>query len=199
MFADVACPFTHVGLRRLVEHRARLGRTEPVLVVRAWPLELVNGEPLASDFIAEEVESLRAQVAPDLFAGFDRRAFPVSSMPALALAHAAYAAGVRTGERVSLDLRDALFERGLDIGDDRVVAQLAAEHGLDVPDDEARAGVVADWEDGRRRGVLGSPQFFVEETGYFCPVLDIRRVDGHLRIRRDMEASEAFFSRCFAA
>ena len=46
VFADVCCPFTHVGLRRIVRRRAELGRDDVVLVVRAWPLELVNGVPL---------------------------------------------------------------------------------------------------------------------------------------------------------
>lgn len=47
VFADLGCPFTHVGLRRLLARRAELARDEPVLLVRAWPLELVNGQPLA--------------------------------------------------------------------------------------------------------------------------------------------------------
>jgi hypothetical protein len=46
VFADAGCPFTHVGLRRLVEHRDHAGRDDVVLRVRAWPLELVNGHPL---------------------------------------------------------------------------------------------------------------------------------------------------------
>jgi hypothetical protein len=43
VFADVSCPFAHVGLRRLVEQRDKLARDDIVLRVRAWPLELVNG------------------------------------------------------------------------------------------------------------------------------------------------------------
>lgn len=45
VFADITCPFTHVGLRRLVRHRESVGRNDVVLRVRAWPLELVNDEP----------------------------------------------------------------------------------------------------------------------------------------------------------
>jgi hypothetical protein len=106
VFADVSCPFTHVELRRLVARRAAEGHATPVLVVRAWPLELVNGQPLDPGFVAEEVGALREQVAPDLFAGFDPAAFPVTSIPALALAHAAYAVDAPTGERCpSLDIR----------------------------------------------------------------------------------------------
>ena len=70
VFADVTCPFTHVGLRRLVDLRTQLGRPDVHLRVRAWPLEIVNGQPLDPDFIAEEVDDIRGQVAPDLFEGF---------------------------------------------------------------------------------------------------------------------------------
>jgi hypothetical protein len=45
VFADVGCPFAHVGLRRFVERRDELGRDDVVLWVRAWPLELVNARP----------------------------------------------------------------------------------------------------------------------------------------------------------
>ena len=46
VFADIACPFTHVGLRRFVQRREELGRPDVTLLVRAWPLEVVNGQPL---------------------------------------------------------------------------------------------------------------------------------------------------------
>ena len=59
VFADISCPFTHVGLRRLVEERARLGRDDVVLHVRAWPLELVNGAPITGDFVGTEIDALR--------------------------------------------------------------------------------------------------------------------------------------------
>ena len=111
VFADVCCPFTHVGLRRLVQRRDEVGG-DLELVVRAWPLELVNGAPLDGDLIAEEIEELRKQVAADLFVGFDRARFPATSLPALELAAAAYRRDMPSGERVSLTLREALFERG---------------------------------------------------------------------------------------
>ena len=82
VFADVGCPFTHVGLRRMVDRRDELGRTDVVLRVRAWPLEHVNHTPLDPAFIAEEVAAIRVQVAPDLFTGFVPGAFPATSLPA---------------------------------------------------------------------------------------------------------------------
>ena len=93
VFADVSCPFTHVGLRRLVEHRHRIGRDDVRIIVRAWPLELVNGAPLAADFVAEEIAQIRAQVAPELFTGFRTDRFPRTTLDALRLTHAAYLVG----------------------------------------------------------------------------------------------------------
>ncbi|MCC6183750.1 MAG: disulfide bond formation protein DsbA, partial [Microthrixaceae bacterium] len=56
VFADVTCPFTHVGLRRMVAARQAQGRDDVVLRVRSWPLEVVNGAPLDAAFVAEEVD-----------------------------------------------------------------------------------------------------------------------------------------------
>ena len=105
VFADICCPFTHVGLRRLVERRDALGRSDVVIKARAWPLELVNGAPLDPVMIGEEVDALRAQVAPDLFTNFQPSRFPASSLPALRLAATAYDHSLVLGEQISLALR----------------------------------------------------------------------------------------------
>ncbi len=196
VFADVICPFTHVGLRRLTARRGELRLEAPVLVVRAWPLEIVNGAPISPDFVLEEVEALRATVAPDLFAHFDRDKFPRSSLPSLALAARAEAQGV--GERCSLALRDALFEHGRDLNDPRELDRIASEAGVRGkvgPEDDA--SVLADLEDGRARGVIGSPHFFVGGVSFFCPSLKIERVDGHLHLDVDLEGFEALAGECF--
>jgi len=192
VFADVCCPFTHVGLRRLVERRDALGRTGVALRVRAWPLELVNGKPLERDLIAHEIDALRTQVSPDLFTRFDPAAFPSSSLPALGLAAAAYRLGDAVGEQVSLALRAALFEEGRDIADPDVLADIAAAVGVPRPlvatDDDVRA----DWREGQQRGVIGSPHFFAGGQGWFCPALRITNHDGHFEISADPEAFERF-------
>ena len=140
VFADVACPFTHVGLRRFVDRRVELGRHDVRLRVRAWPLEIVNGQPLDPDFIAEEVDDIRRQVAPTLFRGFTEAAFPFSCLPALTLAAAAYDQDLATGEQVSLALRDLLFEQGVDIAGAAVLARLADSYDVpvDLTDDRSR-------------------------------------------------------------
>ncbi|MDZ7733634.1 MAG: DsbA family protein [Acidimicrobiia bacterium] len=201
VFADIGCPFTHLGLHRFVQKRREAGRDDVRLWVRAWPLEIVNGTPLDPPFIAEEVADLRDQVAPDLFAGFDEHAFPASTLPAMALAAYAYEAGADVGERISLELRDLLFEQGVDVGELAVLHELAQRHDLDVTDDHLLddARVRTDHAEGERRGVLGSPHFFTPDGGFFCPALDVERDDrGHLRIHADPEAFEAFVGGCLA-
>jgi predicted DsbA family dithiol-disulfide isomerase len=196
IFADVRCPFTHVGLRRLVERREASG-ADFVLWLRAWPLELVNDAPLDPALIAAEVAELRRQVAPDLFTGFDPATFPGSSLPALGFAAAAYERDARLGETVSLRLREALFEQGRDIGDPDELAQIADR--LSLPRDLADpASVLRDWHEGKARGVIGSPHFFVGEDSFFCPTLHIEHHDGRLRITSDPEVFDSFVERCLS-
>ena len=198
VFADIVCPFTHVGLHRVVERRRELGAGS-VLHVRAWPLELVNGEPLAAGLVAEEVQALREQVAPDLFTGFDRSRFPATSLPAMTLADVAYRQSASLGEQVSLAIRDALFEQGRDISTAAVLADIAGTYGLGLPEAVDRAAILADWEDGKRRGVEGSPYFFVGGSTFFCPALEITRVGEHLQITTDQAGLEGFLAQAFPA
>jgi predicted DsbA family dithiol-disulfide isomerase len=183
LFADVRCPFAHVGLRRLVQRRDA-GEMDFTLRIRAWPLELVK--------------ALREQVAPDLFTGFSVAAFPETSLPALAMTGAAYARGPEVGERVALGLRWALFEDGRDLARTDVLAELAERWGAPFTSDTDGAGVVADWSDGQARGVIGSPHFFLAGEGYFCPVLDISREDGRLRIVDNRPVFDEFVRRALA-
>ena len=87
----------------------------------------------------------------------------------MTLADTAYRRSTRLGERVSLALRHALFEEGHDIGSAEVLTDIARAHDLEPPERVDEAMIVADWEEGRRRGVQGSPHFFVDDAGFFCP------------------------------
>lgn len=180
VFADVLCPFTHAGLHTLIDRRGERGLTEPRLRIRAWPLELINGKPLDPHHIGAEIVALRGSVRPDLFTGFSEESFPSTSMAAFALTTAAD----RTGdpaliENVGMALRDAVFEEGLDVGRLEVVDSIAARFGLEPLDAEATmAAVRADWDEGKVRGVVGSPHFFTGDGGsWFCPSLAISRDD----------------------
>ncbi len=193
VFADVCCPFTHLGLRRLIEQRRLLRRDEPRLLVRAWPLELVNGTPLDADFVSEEVDELRRQVAPDLFRGFDPSSFPSTSLPAFATAAAAYQRSLASGEALSLAIRSALFEEGRNIADPKVLADIARRHSLPPAEEEDQRRAFEDMREGQARGVIGSPHFFLTTGSVFCPTLRITRDDGHLRITIDEESMQNFF------
>jgi len=199
VFADVVCPFTHVGLRRFVARRGEFGMTEPLLRVRAWPLELVNGKPFDPDAVAHHVHELRRQVAPEMFEHFTPDVVPTTSMPAFGLVAAAYAVGDALGEAVSLAVRSALFEDGRDITDPAVLGDVATAHGLDGPGTGAERLVAADYEEGRRRGVEGSPEFFLDGRGYFCPGLHIERSGDDMLIEPDVARFDAFLEDCFAA
>jgi predicted DsbA family dithiol-disulfide isomerase len=199
VFADIWCPFTHVGLRTVVRRRSELGRADVAVRVRSWPLELVNGAPLDVDATAAHVEDLREQVAPSLFAGFDPSRFPRTTLPALALASAAYRKDDGTGEAVSLALRDALFEEGRDISRPEVLASVARSHGLDDGEAADVSEVLTDWHQGESRGVKGSPHFFCGDLESFCPSLIITRdEEGRLHLDRNLEALDAFLEKCFA-
>jgi predicted DsbA family dithiol-disulfide isomerase len=200
VFAELACPFTHFALRRIVDRRTERGLTAPRLRIRPWPLELVNGRPLDADHVADEVRAMRAQVSPDLFRGFDVGSFPSTSMAGFRLVVAAEAVDADVGERVGLALRDALFEQGQDIGDPGVLAALAAAHGVQVPGPELDEEVRRAYAEGQRRGVVGSPHVFVGGTSAFCPLLDIRKDDdGELRVTLDEDAANELLDHWFAS
>lgn len=199
VFADIWCPFAHVGLRAIEEQRARTGRTDVAIWARAWPLELVNGLPLDPAVTKAHADDLREQVAPDLFRHLEVDRFPSSTLEALALANRAYRTDLQVGERVSFALRDALFEEGRDISDPVTLEELARDLGVVMPDEADRADVVADWHEGGRRGVLGSPHFFCGDTDLFCPSLDITKdsVEG-MTIIKDASRLTEFLGRCLA-
>jgi len=177
--------------------RDLLGPDRVSLRVRAWPLELVNGQPLDPEATAHHIADLRHQLGNEWFVGFDPSSFPGSTLPALALAAAAYRQGPVVGERVSLALRDALFEEGRDVANPRTLAALAHRFGLQVePGDHL--DVLADWHDGQRRMVKGSPHFFCGDAEVLCPSLTIdRQPGGGLRIVPDRDRLDRFLNSCF--
>jgi predicted DsbA family dithiol-disulfide isomerase len=198
VFADVRCPFAHVGLRRIIGQRQARGLDLPLLI-RAWPLELVNGEPLDGELVAKEIDALRAQIAPDLLTGFDRARFPSTSIPALALSAGAYAIRPEIGERVALALRWALFEEGKDIASVEVLLDIAQGAGIALPRNCEVDRVREDLAEGRARGVIGSPHFFIGDTGYFCPTLDITHTEDGLHIAGDPATFDAFIESAYSA
>jgi predicted DsbA family dithiol-disulfide isomerase len=207
VFADIWCPFTHVGLQFIDQHRQRSGRTDIGIHVRAWPLELVNGRPMDPVSTRANAAELRAQVAPELFSGYLTAStpaqgapswFPTTTLEALALAARAYRVDSATGEAVSFALRTALFEQARDISDAEVLAEIAATHGISLPEDVDRAAVIADWQEGQAREVIGSPHFFKGGDSKFCVALQISRdPETGLSVQPNIAAVESFFSEFF--
>jgi predicted DsbA family dithiol-disulfide isomerase len=185
VYADIWCPFSHVSLRAVRGLRDRMSPETP-LVVRAWPLELVNGTPLSPETTAVHVAELR-DVVPELFSRFDPGSMPTSTLGALALVEAVNDVDPWWGERVSVLLRDTLFEQGRPI-DDTLLRQLALENGVDESVVGEIGRVEARWAEGRARGVKGSPHIFVGDADMFCPLLDIERdTFGALQMRERLE------------
>jgi predicted DsbA family dithiol-disulfide isomerase len=204
VFADIWCPFTHVGLHLVDRYRAQSGHTDVALLVRAWPLELINGRPLDPATTAIHADELREQVSPELFTHLDTAQFPTSTLDALALAAHAAAVDVEVGERVSFDLREALFERGQDIADREVLGEIARRAGLDLAEvgEADHAAVLADWHEGQARGVVGSPHFFSGDRNAFCPSLQITKTPAPgsgLTIGVYTSNLTSFLDACFAA
>jgi predicted DsbA family dithiol-disulfide isomerase len=194
VFADILCPFTHVGLRRLVAARAARCATTSI-VIRGWPLEWINGAPIDAERAAHGIEALERRVAPELFLGFNPETFPHTSIPAFGLAAVAYEAGASIGEAVSLRIREALFEEGRDISDDAELRAIGAEFGVEpVTRAVARTFAGRDWDRGRARGVQGSPHFFADGHSWFCPSLSIAKSDGGYDVTLDESAQREFYT-----
>ena len=195
VFADITCPFTHVGLKQVVGHVAEM--SEPVeVLVRAWPLEWVNGSPLDVEAVLVKAAALSDQLGVDDFRGLRADRWPASPIPALELAAAASARDAATGLAVSMELRAALFEQGVDVADPDALALIAAAHHLDADDPEIGRTIRSDYEAGQRRGVRGSPHFFMGDDDFFCPALDLGHdADGHLTARFDSAMLADFFAR----
>ncbi len=195
VYADITCPFTHVGLKRVMQHVSEMSEPAEV-IVRAWPLEWINGAPLDIDAVLVKAKALTDQLGVDDFTGLQADAWPASTIPALNLAASAYERNAATGLAVSLELRAALFEHGDDVGDPAVLARIAAAHELPAPTSETSDAVQSDYDGGLARGVKGSPHFFVASDDFFCPALDLGHdADGHLTARFDAGMLADFFAR----
>ena len=200
VFADIGCPFTYVGLHRILAERDRRG-SKVRLHVRAWPLELVNNAPFDTDHLDAEIVGMRDTVAPELFAGFNPQTFPRTSLPAFGLAHVAYEKSLDCGEQVSMALRTEIFEHGRDVSDPAVLGEVASRFGLVLLDmDTAEELTRTEWREGKALGVIGSPHFlFPTGEGAFCPGLTIkRRDDGSFDIAPDVETMGSIFEQMFA-
>lgn len=194
VFADVMCPFAYVGLHSFDVRRRDLGVDTPILWVRAWPLEVVNGKPHDGHHLAGEIAALRRDVVPHLFTGFRADGFPATTRPALAATAAAYREGPEAGERFALAVRRALFEEGRDVSDAAVLAALAEQLGVPTATADDDASVDADLAEGKERGVSGSPHWFTGHGDFFCPSLEIHHEGEEWDVHFDREGFDRFLT-----
>lgn len=178
VFADISCPFAHVGLR-VAAQRAKDRGLAVDWVVRAWPLEWVNEQPLKGVDVSPKVQALRQQLGPDHFASFNPNTFPTSTISALNLVAMGYEVDNQSGLSLSLDIRRALFEDGADLS--TALEGLATSYGLPAPPAEPLPAVLNDFDAGKERGVVGSPHFYSGRSDFFCPSLSLSKdASGHL-------------------
>jgi predicted DsbA family dithiol-disulfide isomerase len=200
VFADIWCPFTHVGLKLVAGQLRDRGRQDVTIRVRSWPLEWVNGRPMDPNATLDHINELRDQVSTEFFSGFDASRFPHSTVPVLALVAHAYTAELTLGQALSFEVRDWLFERGLDVSEPDTLAAIARSFGLGTPDPDDYAAVVSEWKEGRRLHVAGSPHFFCAGTSVFCPSLQISKnsQSGGKTIETNLSRLHAFLDRCLS-
>jgi predicted DsbA family dithiol-disulfide isomerase len=200
VFADIWCPFTHVGLKLVAAQLGERGRQDVTIRVRSWPLEWVNGRPMDPNATLDHINELRDHVSTEFFVGFDASRFPHSTVPVLALVAHAYAAELQLGQAVSFEVRDWLFEQGLDVSEPDTLAALARSFGLGPPDPDDYATVVSEWKEGRHRDVAGSPHFFCAGANVFCPSLQISKnsQSGGRTIQTNLSRLQAFLDRCLS-
>jgi predicted DsbA family dithiol-disulfide isomerase len=204
VFSDITCPFTHVGLERVIAAIAASG-VDVDVHLRAWPLEWVNGAPLDRAAVEAKAAILTDRLGVHSFEGLEGVAWPATTIPALELTAAAYAIDPASGLAVGLALRAALFREGRDISDPAVLAAIAVEHGLDPPSRDLTslglqsldrqsldlggdAATRRDYAEGQRRGVRGSPHYWAGDDDFFCPALVIGH-DGDGPLTADFDPS----------
>ena len=175
VFSDLHCPWAYVFAIRLRRAREEVGR--PPVAWRCWPLELVNRRGTPWDTLSQEIPVL-AQLEPDHFAPPKRETWPSTLLPAMeGLKVAGELGGPVAADRFDEVARRAFFLEGRDLSIRPTLADVAAAAGLDrdafldaFDGGGHRRAVVADWQEGRRRGVEGSPHAFLPDgTGIFNP------------------------------
>jgi predicted DsbA family dithiol-disulfide isomerase len=174
VFADVGCPFAHIGLHRLLDTRARLDLDDAVaLDIRAFPLELFNDRPTPKHSLDLEIAAL-SQAVPEAgwqaWSDRDYR-FPVTMLPPMEAVQAAKLQSFRAAEQLDHRLRTAFFAESRCISMRHEILACAAEcAAVDVAaltealdDGRARRTVIDQWEQSQGEDILGSPHLFLPD------------------------------------
>lgn len=174
MWADPGCPWATLALYRL--HRARRdagAEDRLVFDIRAFPLELLNGQPTPRLIVDAEIPvvgGLEPDIGMSLWSG-RVDAYPVTTLLAFEAIMAAKEQGAGPADRLDLALRLALFRDSLCISLHHVICEVAGRvEGLDAAalEDALRSGrhrprVFTDKEEAESTGVQGSPHLFLPD------------------------------------
>ena len=198
--ADPVCPWCYVGLKSFVMAKDRLKDAFIILPrIRAYqlnpdtPMEGVDRKAYYARKFPDEAqraEMVHQLKAAALGAGFAFDPLLPTHLPNTLKAHQLIRLAHFDGaqERLALLLYAAFWDKGADIGDEAVLAGIAAEAGLD-PDNAAQdlanpksAGEIKAEADGfRQAGVTGVPTFIVNERTGFSGALPPARLAEALR------------------
>jgi predicted DsbA family dithiol-disulfide isomerase len=174
VFADIACPWSHVALFRLHRARESLGMGDDVVFdMRAFPLEYFNGQPTPKRVLDAEIPVAGGLEPEAGWAMWRRREwdYPVTTLLALEAVQAAKGQGLRAGEQLDHALRSALFGRGINVSMRHEILAVAEDCGAVDADalrealDEGRARrMVFEQAETARAVVQGSPHFFLPDA-----------------------------------
>ena len=136
VFSDIWCSFAHIAIHRLHATRRRLGLAGRVeFDHRAFPLELLNGEPSPRPGTDSEVGRMAGH-EPD--AGWQLWQdkdwlYPSTMLPALEAVQAAKDQSSRAAEQLDLALRRAFWAESRCISNTSVILDVASgAEGVDV-------------------------------------------------------------------
>lgn len=147
IYSDSWCAFGHLAVYRLHRARRRLGLEDVISFDhRAFPLELLNGNPGCRPGSDSEVPSVGA-CDPD--AGWQLWQdkdwlYPSTSLPALEAVQAAKEQGLRASEDLDLGIRRAFWAESRCISNRKVILEVAAAtktvdaHQLETAMEEGR-------------------------------------------------------------
>lgn len=136
VFSDLACPFAHVLLHRLLTARTRLGLDDDIRIDHhAFPIELLNRAPGTRHGSDSEIPVLGA-LEPDagwqLWQGPDYH-YPSTMLPAFEAVQAAKQQSLRASERLDAALRRAFWQHSRPIHLHHEILDVAADvHDLDA-------------------------------------------------------------------
>jgi predicted DsbA family dithiol-disulfide isomerase len=141
------------------------------LRIRAYPLELIDGESAPRDILEQEWWLAAIQEPAAVFAPHRGDDWPTTTLPAFEASWCAARQGEEALADYDLRVRRAFFAEGRNIGRWDVLREIAEETGLDrqrfdrdVAGGEARAAVVEEARLGRERyRVRGTPTLMLAD------------------------------------